>query len=338
MRARQGGGAYGDVCALLPAAGTNFNNPRHMNMNAPVLQLESVGRRIAGRDIVRGLDFAVARGETLGLLGVNGAGKTTTLRMVAGVLAPSAGRVLLGGEDLYEQPALARRRIGYLPETPPLHAELTTREYLVFCARLHGIARGAVVAAVDRAIERCDLGDVARRLLGALSKGYRTRVGVAQAIVHEPDLIVLDEPASGLDPVQTLKLRELVRNLGREHALVLSTHVLPDVAACCDRVAIVHRGELRHVGAAVEPVADVLQVGVARVVDAAQWSRLPMVADAQAVDATRWRVRVHAGTAIDDFAAALVGAGIRVMELRADATPLESTFLAITASDVAEAA
>jgi len=309
-----------------------------MNDPAPLLQLDHVGRRAGGRDLVRDLNLAVARGQTLGLLGVNGAGKTTTLRMIAGVLAPSAGRVLLDGEDLYEHPELARRRIGYLPETPPLHMELTTREYLAFCARLHGVACGAIAVAVDRAIERCDLGDVAPRLLGALSKGYRQRVGVAQAIVHEPDLIVLDEPASGLDPVQTLKLRELVRSLGREHALVLSTHVLPDVAACCDTVAILHRGELRHVGAAVEPVADVVQVGVARVVDAAQWPHLPMVADAQALDATRWRVRLRAGTALDDFAAALVGAGIRVSELRADATPLETTFLSIATSDVAEAA
>ena len=309
-----------------------------MNPSQPLLRLEHVGRRVAGRDLVRDLDLAVARGQTLGLLGVNGAGKTTTLRMIAGVLAPSTGRVVLDGSDLHEQPDLARRHVGYLPETPPLHAELTTREYLAFCARLHGVARGAVAAAVDRAIERCDLGDVASRLLGALSKGYRQRVGVAQAIVHEPDLMVLDEPASGLDPVQTLRLRELVRSLGREHALVLSTHVLPDVAACCDTVAILHRGELRHVGAAVEPVADVVQVGVARVVDAAQWSALPMVAGAQALDAARWRVHLRAGTALDDFAAALVGAGIRVNELRADAAPLETTFLSIAASDVAEAA
>ena len=206
--------------------------PQHVS-----LALRGLTKRF-DRVAVDALDLTVYGGEFYSLLGPNGAGKTTTLRMIAGVLAPSAGRVLLDGEDLYEHPELARRRIGYLPETPPLHAELTTREYLAFCARLHGVARGAVAAAVDRAIERCDLGDVASRLLGALSKGYRQRVGVAQAIVHEPDLIVLDEPASGLDPVQALKLRELVRNLGREHALVLSTHVLPDVVACCDTVAI----------------------------------------------------------------------------------------------------
>jgi len=214
---------------------------------APVLALEKASRALAGRIVVRDLDLALAKGEALGLLGVNGAGKSTTLRMIAGILAPTTGRVRLGGEDLVEHPELARRRIGYLPEVPPLHTELTVAEYLDFCARLHGLARGARAAA-DRAIERCDLGDVRRRLIGALSKGYRQRVGLAQAIVHAPELIVLDEPASGLDPVQAARLRELVRELGADHAVVLSTHVLPDVVACCDRVAILHEGVLRHEG------------------------------------------------------------------------------------------
>ncbi len=309
-----------------------------MDAPTPVLRLEHASRRIAGRDIVRDLDLAVARGQTLGLLGVNGAGKTTTLRMLAGVLAPTHGRVVLEGEDLYEHPERARRCIGYLPETPPLHVELSTREYLAFCARLHGVARRAVAAAVERAIERCDLGEVARRLLGALSKGFRQRVGVAQAIVHEPRLIVLDEPASGLDPVQTLKLRELVRSLGRDSALVLSTHVLPDVAACCDQVAILHRGRLRHVGAAATSTADALQVNVAQAVQPAQWARLPMVVQAQAVDEHRWRVQLQPGTAHDEAVAALVGAGLRVTQVRADSTPLEATFLAIAASDATEGA
>lgn len=219
-----------------------------MNPPAPTLALHQVGRVLAGRDAVRGLALELRRGEVLGLLGVNGAGKSTTLRMIAGVLAPSRGSVRLGGEDLYEHPELARRRIGYLPEVPPLHAELTPVEFLAFCARLRGLARTNVAAAVDRAIDRCELGEVRRRPIAALSKGFRQRVGLAQAILHEPELVVLDEPASGLDPVQALKLRALVRGLGTEHAVVLSTHVLPDVAACCDRVAILHRGELRHVG------------------------------------------------------------------------------------------
>lgn len=219
-----------------------------MNPSVPTLALHQVGRVLAGRDVVRGLNLELRRGDVLGLLGINGAGKSTTLRMVAGVLAPSSGMVRLDGEDLYEYPERARRRIGYLPEVPPLHAELTPREFLAFCARLRGLVRGAVPTAVARAIERCELGEVRHRPIAALSKGFRQRVGLAQAILHEPALVVLDEPASGLDPVQALKLRELVRGLGAEHAVVLSTHVLSDVAACCDRVAILHRGELRHLG------------------------------------------------------------------------------------------
>lgn len=210
-----------------------------------LLQLLGVSRRLAGRTIVDGLTLSLDRGCVLGLLGVNGAGKSTTLRMIAGVLAPSAGRVLFDGRDLGEEPALARR-LGYLPETPPLYAELRVDEYLTFCARLRAADPRK---AVDRVIERCGLGEVRRRLCGNLSKGYAQRAGIAQAIVHDPDLIVLDEPASGLDPVQAASVRELVRELGRERAVILSTHLLHDVTACCGRVAILHRGRLRHDGA-----------------------------------------------------------------------------------------
>jgi len=305
---------------------------------APTLALSQAGRRLAGRAVVRDLDLELARGEVLGLLGVNGAGKTTTLRMIAGVLAPTSGSVRLGGEDLYEHPELARRRIGYLPETPPLHVELDAEEYLRFCARLQGVARGAVAAAVARAIERCELGEMRRRPLGTLSKGYRQRVGVAQAIVHEPELIVLDEPASGLDPVQALRLRELVRGLGREHAVVLSTHVLPDVSACCDRVAILHRGELRHAGEVHASATTSLRVGVARALRADDWRALPMVVAAEPLDLGHWRVELAPGSAIDAFAAAVVAHGFGLTALGADALPLESTFLAIAASDAPAAA
>lgn len=214
----------------------------------PLLLLHAVSRSLAGRVVVRGLSLQVQRGEVLGLLGVNGAGKSTTLRLVAGVLAPDAGRVALDGNDLYEEPERARRGIGYLPERAPLHAELTVGEYLGFCARLRGLTREGARVAVAREIERCDLGEVRQRLIGQLSKGFQQRVGLAQSLLHEPALVVLDEPASGLDPVQAVRMREIVRSLRANQGVILSTHQLAEAQTSCDRVAILHEGELRHVG------------------------------------------------------------------------------------------
>ena len=306
----------------------------------PVLALDRVSRDLAGRRVVRDLSLALAKGEVLGLLGVNGAGKSTTLRMIAGVLAPSAGTVRIDGEDLSEHAALARRRIGYLPEVPPLHAELTVAEFLAFCARLHGLAREAD-AAVARTIERCGLGDVRRRLIGALSKGFRQRVGLAQAILHEPALIVLDEPASGLDPVQAMNLRELVGGLGADHAVVLSTHVLPDVIACCDRVAILHEGELRHEGTlAADARSGDLRVRTERALSARDFEPIAIVMAATpvAADARQWRVRLRDGTPASLLASALVERGFGLEELRAEGSALEETFLSIAAGAPAEAA
>jgi ABC-2 type transport system ATP-binding protein len=216
--------------------------------SVPTLRTASISRTLAGRTAVSALSLEVARGEVLGLLGVNGAGKSTTLRMIAGVLAPDRGQVLLAGLDLYENPERGRRGIGYLPERAPLHIELDVTEFLLFCARLRGLSRRDALAAVRREVERCDLGEVQRRLIGHLSKGFQQRVGIAQALLHEPALVVLDEPASGLDPVQSLRMRELIRELRANHAVLLSTHLLAEAEACCDRIAILHRGTLRHIG------------------------------------------------------------------------------------------
>lgn len=299
---------------------------------SPVLALASVSRDLAGRRVVRDVDLVLAKGEVLGLLGVNGAGKSTTLRMIAGVLAPSAGRVLVDGEDLAEAPGLARREIGYLPEVPPLHVELSVTEFLAFCARLHGLA-GDADTAVARAIDRCGLGDVRRRLIGALSKGFRQRVGLAQAILHEPSLIVLDEPASGFDPVQALNLRELVRSLGADHAVVLSTHVLPDVVACCDRVAILHEGALRYEGRLADPAGAGIFVRTSKSIDAGDWLELPIVADATpaAAGGTAWRIRLRDGATTSMLAAAIVERAFGLEELRAGNAALEETFMEIAA-------
>ncbi|MGA9421690.1 MAG: ABC transporter ATP-binding protein [Rhodanobacteraceae bacterium] len=300
-----------------------------------VLALERVTCRLAGRKIVHALDIQVARGEVLGLLGVNGAGKSTTLRMMAGLLRPTSGRVRLDGVDLAEEPEHARRHIGYLPEEPPLHGELDVEEYLVFCARLHGLTGKSAAIATAHAIGRCELGDVRRRLVGVLSRGFRQRVGLAQAIIHEPAVIVLDEPASGLDPVQALKLRDLIAEL-RDHAVVLSTHVLSDVQACCDRVAILHDGRLRHTGMLrPEAPGSLFRVGIAPASTNPDWHALTMVRMATPlVDDGEWRVELAKDGRVEALAAALVERGFGLTELRAEDSTIEETFLRIAAADV----
>ncbi len=208
------------------------------------LSAHRLTRRYGALVAVHPLDLALRRGEVLGLLGPNGAGKSTTMQMLTGNLAPTAGRISVCGIDLLERPKAAKRHIGYLPETPPLYRELTVDEYLRFCARLHRVARGEVAAAVAEAKARCGLTDMGRRLIAHLSKGYQQRVGIAQAILHRPDVIVLDEPTVGLDPNQIREIRALIRELGRSHSVILSTHILPEVEAVCDQVQILHRGHI----------------------------------------------------------------------------------------------
>lgn len=201
-------------------------------------------RRFGNHVAVNNIDLELKRGEVLGFLGPNGAGKTTTMQMLTGNLAPSAGAISICGIDVLENPVSAKARIGYLPETPPLYRELNVEEYLDLAARLHRVPKARRRAAIDAAKQRCGLTDVSRKLIGTLSKGYQQRVGIAQAIVHEPDVIILDEPTVGLDPNQIRDIRSLIRELGSQHSIILSTHILPEVEAICDRVQIMHHGDL----------------------------------------------------------------------------------------------
>ncbi|MBF0613309.1 MAG: ABC transporter ATP-binding protein [Magnetococcales bacterium] len=190
------------------------------------------------------INLQVRRGEVMGFLGPNGAGKTTTMRILAGLLAPTEGTVRVAGLDMLENPEEAKARIGFLPETPPIYDEMTVREYLSYLATLRKVPSGQLAAAVDRAMERCGLTQVAERLLRNLSKGYRQRAGIAQAIVHSPDVVILDEPTVGLDPIQVREIRELIRELGGEHSVLLSTHILPEVRMTCNRVAVISEGKI----------------------------------------------------------------------------------------------
>lgn len=196
---------------------------------------------------IRALDdvsFDIGKGEVLGFLGPNGAGKSTTMQIISGNLAPSAGRVIINGIDILDQPKEAKAHLGYLPEQPPVYRELTVDEYLRYCARINRIPAKQRRAAVEKAKERCGLTQVGSRLIGNLSKGYQQRAGIAQAIVHSPAVVILDEPTVGLDPIQIREIRKLIRELGGEHSVILSTHILPEVQTVCDRVQIINKGKL----------------------------------------------------------------------------------------------
>jgi ABC-2 type transport system ATP-binding protein len=191
-----------------------------------------------------GVSFSVPRGTIAGFLGPNGAGKTTTLRILSTYLSPDVGTAEVAGFDVLRQPMDVRRRLGYLPEQPPLDLDHTVREYLTFCAAVRGVPRARRSRAVDGVVERCGLSTVAKRLIGNLSKGFRQRVGLAQALVHDPEVIVLDEPTVGLDPQQIREIRNLIRSLGGERTVLLSSHLLPEVAMTCSRALVIHRGRI----------------------------------------------------------------------------------------------
>jgi ABC-2 type transport system ATP-binding protein len=209
-----------------------------------LVRVEGLIRRYGDIRAVDDVSFTLARGQILGFLGPNGAGKSTTMRMLAGVLAPDAGRIVIDGSDLLDQPRRAKQAIGYLPEQPPLYRELTVDEQLCYSARLHGLSRVASRTALVRAKERCGLTEIGKRLIGTLSKGYRQRVGIAQAILHEPPVVILDEPTIGLDPNQLREMRKLIGELRENHGVILSTHLLPEVQATCSHVQIMNAGRL----------------------------------------------------------------------------------------------
>src|SRR5215213_2155189 len=209
-----------------------------------MIEAQNLTRRYGDFTAVRDISFSLADGEIVGMLGPNGAGKTTTIRMITGFLPPTSGRVTVAGKDLVDAPHAARRQLGYLPENVALYNEMRVEEYLAYRARLEGLGRAEAREGIGQALERCLLSDVRRQIIGTLSKGYRQRVGLATAILHKPGVLVLDEPTVGLDPKQIIAIRELIRELGRERTLLLSTHILPEVELLCDRVIIIDQGKI----------------------------------------------------------------------------------------------
>src|SRR5262245_28528863 len=232
-----------------PVARVRVDPPRRVLRHArtrkqKMIEVENLTKRYGRTTAVDHVSFRVQKGEILGFLGPNGAGKTTTMRVLTCYLPPTEGSARVAGYDVFEQPLEVKRRVGYLPETPPLYPDMDVVEYLDFCAKIKGVPKAARRARVDDAIGKTRLGEVRHKQTGRLSKGFRQRVGLAQAILHNPDVLILDEPTAGLDPKQIIETRELIKGLGGEHTVVLSTHILPEVSMTCGRVVIINGGRV----------------------------------------------------------------------------------------------
>src|SRR5258708_2324382 len=209
-----------------------------------MIKVENLTKRYAGHPAIRNLNFEVGKGEIMGFLGPNGAGKSTTMRILSSFMPPTSGRASVAGFDVFEQSLQARAHLGYMPENVPLYNDMRVTEYLDYRAALKGVPHRRIGERVGDVKELCGLKDVEKKLIATLSKGYRQRVGLADALLHEPDLLILDEPTIGLGPNQIRQVRELIKNLGKQHTILLSTHILPEVEMTCSRVIIVHRGRI----------------------------------------------------------------------------------------------
>jgi len=313
-----------------------------------MIQVEGLSKRYARHVAVNNISFSVNKGDIVGFLGPNGAGKTTTMRILTCFMPPTEGKATVANFDVFEQPFEVKKHIGYLPEAPPLYPEMTVTGYLTFVARLKNVPPSEITSRVEQVMERCAVSDVKSRLIGKLSKGYRQRVGLAQAIIHNPDVLILDEPTSGLDPKQINETRELIKSLAGEHTIVLSTHILPEVEAVCEKVIIINKGRLvatdsvenlknrAGIGGAtqvqVENAGDVDAIavhqkleqvpGVSKVLDR-NVSGPRLVFDVESLQGRNTR---------PDIARAIVHCGWNLIELKSSTLSLEEVFLEFTGS------
>jgi ABC-2 type transport system ATP-binding protein len=304
-----------------------------------MIQVEQLTKYYGANLALDRVSFQVAEGEILGFLGPNGAGKTTTMRILTGFLPPSDGKVTVAGYDVFQDSLEARRRIGYLPETVPLYREMTVHDYLDFCAAIRGVNQRE--RAIGRVLEACSLGDVEHTLIAKLSKGYRQRVGLAQALIHDPPVLILDEPTIGLDPRQILSVRQLIKSLGGKHTIILSTHILPEVSQVCQRVLIINRGRIVAEDTP-ERLTAGLQGGLRVRLQCAQPSAdavnllraIPGVTQAVQTEPHTFEVTLDAGTdRRSDLAALAVHRGWDLLELRALTLSLEDIFMQLTTEE-----
>jgi ABC-2 type transport system ATP-binding protein len=310
-----------------------------------VIEVQHLSKRYGRVTAVDDVSFTVERGEILGFLGPNGAGKTTTMRIITGYMPASEGRAIVAGFDVFDQPIDAKRRTGYLPETPPLYPEMTVREYLDFVARIKGVPGPERKTRVNQVMDRTRITDMAARHCGKLSKGYRQRVGLAQAIIHNPEVLILDEPTAGLDPKQIIETRDLIRSLAGDHTIVLSTHILPEVSQTCQRVVIINKGRVVAIDTPENLTAQLrgssglyVQVDGAGADAAETLARVPGVVKVTAVDRHGTSVGYEIDTAGErdvrrDLAREIVGSGLGLLELRPMRISLEDIFLQLTTDE-----
>ena len=316
-----------------------------------MIQVEGLSKKYARQVAVNNISFSVEKGDIVGFLGPNGAGKTTTMRILTCFMPPTAGTANVAGFDVFEKPFEVKKRIGYLPETPPVYPEMTVQSYLHFVGNLKGVAARDLKRRTEEVMERCAVGDVGTKLIGKLSKGYRQRVGLAQAIIHNPDVLILDEPTSGLDPKQINETRELIKGLSGEHTIILSTHILPEVEAVCQKVIIINKGQLvatdsverlKHRGGSGNAVQVQLEtVGVGDPVVVQQ--RLEQVSGVSKVlqtnsseDRLTFEVESLSGYHVrPDVARAIVQSGWNLLEMKSTTFSLEEVFLQLTGGEAA---
>ena len=307
-----------------------------------MIEVQHLSKRYGPVTAVNDVSFRVEKGEILGFLGPNGAGKTSTMRIITGYMPPTEGTAVVAGYDVLEQPLEAKRRTGYLPETPPLYPDMRVRDYLAFVARIKGVTRSQIRSRVDVTMEKARITDMAQRQCGRLSKGYRQRVGLAQALLHDPDVLILDEPTAGLDPKQIIETRQLIKELAGTHTIVLSTHILPEVSQTCQRVVIINKGRVVAVDTPDNLTAKLrgseamfVQVDAAGADAAAALRQVPGVTSVRPADGGL-EVASEAGRDVRrELASAVVSKGWGLLELRPMRMSLEEIFLQLTTDESA---
>lgn len=310
-------------------------------MPTTLLSAQSLSRYYGNQLAVNEVDFKLSQGEVLGFLGPNGAGKSTSMKMLSGNLAPDYGHIQINGFDLLSQPKQAKAHIGYLPEQPPLYKELSVKEFLSFCVRLNLIPANSRQAAINSVIDRCGLGKVQKRLIGHLSKGYQQRVGIAQAIIHNPAVVILDEPTSGLDPIQIREIRQLIRDIANEHSVILSTHILPEVQMLCDRVQIINQGKIVFSGD-VSTLSEQRQsssfiVSLGQPPVLTELESIAGITSIDNLDHKRFRVNfLPEHNPIDDLVRKSVQQNWQLLELRPEQRSLEDVFMNIIQQESSE--